>query len=94
MSIGVVVLIALFWGIAGLPIEGWNERPGAPGAKYRIPTTVCAIASVVGECLGLAGISLAWRRGPVISPLSTLGTAFCLGQMYRFFLHIFWVSLL
>ena len=70
-AVGVVVLIALLWGMVGRPVQGWNEAPIASGTKYLIPTKDCGIAAVVGEFLGLAGIVVA--KIPARGDLTPLG---------------------
>ncbi len=88
-SIGVVAMIALFSGMVGRPVQGWNEAPIASGGRYLIPNATCGIAAVVGEFLGLAGMALAQVRRGAFSPLSTLGTTICLSHMYLFFIYVF-----
>jgi hypothetical protein len=92
-SIGVVLLIALAAGIAGRPIPGWNER-AISSAYYYVPSKDCAIAALVGDCLGLVGIMLARHRHGTISLLSTLGTAFSLLHIFLFFLFVSFMELL
>jgi hypothetical protein len=92
VSVGVVLLVALLAGFVGIRVEGWNRSPVATPARYRVPAQVCGIAAVAGQCLGLAGILLA-RRRRAISPLSTLGTVFCLVHICLFFIFISLVSL-
>ena len=88
-SIGLVLLIALFAGIAQRPIPEWNEK-AISSASYYIPSKVCAIVAIAGECLGLAGVLVARYRHRTISPLSTLGTGLSLIHVYLFFLHV-WI---
>jgi hypothetical protein len=79
-SVGVVVLIFAFQGAFGIRSGEWHELwPGAP-----VPSPRLAIASVVGEVLGVAGLALGKIRGDVISPLSAVGTIVCLIQIYLF----------
>jgi hypothetical protein len=93
-SIGLVLLNALAAGIARRPIPGWNERAISPSAYYYVPSKDCAIAALVGEVLGLAGIFLATRRHGTTSLLSTLGTALSLLHIFLFFLFVSLVELL
>ena len=93
-SIGVVLMTALAWGIAGRPIPGWNERAISISASYYIPSKDCAIAALIGESLGVAGIVLAKYRHHTISPVSTAGTILCLLHMSLFFLHVSLMELL
>ena len=87
-AIGIVLLIALASGIARRSIPGWNERAISTSANYYIPSKDCAVAALIGEGLGLAGITLARYRHNTISPLSALGTAISLLHVYVFFIHV------
>jgi hypothetical protein len=87
-SIGVVAMIALFSGMVGRPVQGWNEAPVGSVGRYLIPNATCGIAAVVGEFLGLGGMALAQVRRGAFSPLSTLGTVICLSHMYLFFIYV------
>jgi hypothetical protein len=93
-SIGVVLLIALASGVARRPIPGWNERAISSSASYYIPSKDCAIAAIVGEGLGVAGILLARYRHGTISLLSTVGTVMSLFHVCLFFLHVSLMELL
>ena len=80
-SVGVVVLIVGLVGVLGVRQMGWHDLVhDAP-----VPSFSFAIASIIGEGLGLAGLALGKFRGGVISPLSAVGTIVCLAQMYLFF---------
>jgi hypothetical protein len=81
-AVGVVVLIVVLSGIAGRPVRDWYKI-----SRYPQPSTTCAVAAVVGELLGVAGIALALFRRRTISPLSTLGTMMCLSHILLFYIH-------
>ncbi len=68
-SVGVVILI--------VGILGWR---GAP-----VPWADLAVASIVGEVLGVAGLAVGKLRNDSVSPLSAVGTVICLIHMYLFF---------
>jgi hypothetical protein len=86
-AIGVVLLIAMAAAIARRPIPGWTERAMiGSSASYYVPSKDCAIAALVGECLGLAGILLAKYHRKAVSSRSTLGTAMCLLHIFMYFL--------
>jgi hypothetical protein len=87
-AIGVVLLIALAWGVIGRPSPRWNERAINTSVIYYIPSKDCAILVPIGVILGLAGLVLAHYRHKTISPLSVLGTAICSLDVYLFFLHV------
>jgi hypothetical protein len=94
-SIGVVLLIALAAAIARRPIPGWTERAMiGSSALYYVPSKDCAIAALVGECLGLSGILLAKYHRRVGSSLSTLGTAMCLLHIFLYFVWVLLIELL
>ncbi len=84
-SIGIILLIALFSGMAGGHPPRWDRAAVAIHTRYLIPTLACAAAAVVGESLGLAGTLLGRIRHGTTSPLSILGTIICLGQIYLLF---------
>lgn len=87
-SIGMVLWIVLFAAIVRRPVPGWNERAITGAAPYFIPSKDAAIGATAGEFIGLAGLLLGWRRRRAVSPLSALGTAACLGQIYLFFVYV------
>jgi hypothetical protein len=93
-SIGVVLMAAFACGVARHPIPGWNERAISSSASYYIPSKDCAIAALIGEALGLAGIILARYRHDTISPTSAAGTAICFLHISLFFLHVSLMELL
>ena len=93
-SIGVVVLIVLFSGIAGRLVAGWNQEALTDRPKYVVPNKVCGVAAIAGETLGLAGILLARKRHGTISPLSILGTLISIGHIYIFLAHVALMELL
>jgi hypothetical protein len=82
ISFGVVVLIALVTGWAGLPTPEWIEQTIA---GHLIQTEYSGITATIGEFLGVAGILLARSRHGTISPLSILGTIICLSHFVVFF---------
>jgi hypothetical protein len=76
-SVGVVVLIIGVSGILGFHrAESHNQMLG---------NTMLGIAAIVGEMLGVAGLTIGRVRNGTISPLAALGTVTCLLQMYLFF---------
>jgi hypothetical protein len=96
-SVGIVVLIVVMSGLIGRRVSDWHEDKFIYTTRvinYLEPSSTCAVATVVGEILGLAGIALAWNRRRTISPLSTIGTLTCLLHMFLFFIQIFNVWLL
>jgi uncharacterized Tic20 family protein len=92
--VGIVVLIVAIRGIIGKPVPDWHTEKliySKTFINYLEPSPMCAIAAVLGELMGLAGIALAWSRGRTISLLSALGTTLCLSHIFIFFYH--WISI-
>ncbi len=92
-SIGIVLLIALFAGIARRPLPGWNERAVTSAAPYYVPSKNCGIAAVVAVFLGGAGGLLAWRRGRT-SALSVFGIVIAMVHIFLFFAYVLVMELL
>lgn len=88
-SLGVVVLVIGLLGSFGIGRLGWHEQVrGKP-----MPSTTFGLAAIVGEMLGVAGLTLGQMRGRTIPPLSALGTLICLIQMYLVFGQFLFLSL-
>jgi hypothetical protein len=82
ISVGIVVLIVVISGIAGRPIGDWYHT-----SRYPRPSTTCAVAAVVGELLGVAGVALSMFRRRTISRLSAIGIVMCLSHIFLFYIH-------
>ena len=80
-SIGVVVLLIGLQGVLGFGHSQWHDASHG----MAVPSEPLAIASIVGESMGLAGLAVGKMFGGAISPLSAVGTVVCLIQMYIFF---------
>jgi type IV secretory pathway VirB2 component (pilin) len=87
-SVGVIVLIVGLQGLLGIQNSQWHDLwQGVPVLSPRF-----AVASIIGEVLGLAGLTLGKIRLSAISPLSAVGTIVCLIQMYLFFAQIIYMQ--
>lgn len=93
-AIGVGLLIVLALGVAGRPIEGWNEKAVNSPVQYYVPSGDCAFGALAGACLGLAGMALAHYRHGTISPLSIVGTVVSLLHVCLSFVHVLVMELL
>jgi hypothetical protein len=88
-SLGVVVLVIGLLAALGIGRIGWHEQVhGKPEPSTRLGSVV-----IVGEILGVAGLALGQMRGGMIPPLSAVGTAVCLVQMYLIFGQVLLLNL-
>ena len=72
-SIGVVVLIIGISDILGIRRADWHG--------LKLGNAELGVAAIVGELLGVAGLTVGRVRHGTVSPLAALGTAICLIQM-------------
>lgn len=81
-AVGIVVLIVVLGSIARRPVRDWLRI-----TRYPQPSIACAVAAVVGEVLGVAGVAFAWIRRRTISLLSLVGSAMCVLHVLLFSIH-------
>ena len=93
-AIGFAALMVVILGIRHIQVSGLSvvklaalTRKG-DAIHYLAPSWQSALATVAGECLGVAGIIVGrWRRQST-SILCVLGTAVCLLHMIIFYVHV------
>ncbi len=89
-AIGFAVLLVVLWGMRGKRLDWWHVERAAIRAAlelpvlYLVPNLQCAVAAVVGDCLGLAGILVGWWRRSATSLVCVLGIVTCLLPMILF----------
>ncbi|MGO9469676.1 MAG: hypothetical protein ACLQVF_36700 [Isosphaeraceae bacterium] len=81
-SVGIFVLVIATSPLFGIrTFDDWHRNEWSHGADHRFPSEVVAMAAVVGEALGLAGLALGWLRNRTLSLVSLAGLLTCLIYM-------------